>query len=168
MLENSPADATQLPTGCQPEKPSETSSSRCRPEYRRPVRGGVAARGAGTAAGDAGSGISERALAGAAKPSGSGGGKFLQGGAQPSLVVSFFLLFALIRFRNLAKWRTVRWCRSFFDQLTVTAPIEQVVDPHLHHLNVAVALGESVAEWGPSRNSKCPIVQPKVIIFDLC
>src|SRR5215471_12998075 len=49
------------------------------------------------------------------------------------------------------------------------APIEQVVDPHLHHLNVAVALGESVAgeESGPSRDSKCPIVQPKIIILDL-
>src|SRR5262249_27759578 len=28
-------------------------------------------------------------------------GKFLQGGAQPSLVVPFFLLFAFVRFRNL-------------------------------------------------------------------
>ena len=47
--------------------------------------------------------------------------------------------------------------------------IEQVVDPHLHHLNVAVALGESVAgkERGPGRNGKCPIVEPKIIILDL-
>src|SRR5215813_9069597 len=51
---------------------------------------------------------------------------------------------------------------------TVVA-IEQVVDPHLHHLNAAVALGESVAgkERGPGRNGKCPIVQPKIIILDL-
>src|SRR5262249_30964027 len=51
-----------------------------------------------------------------------------------------------------------------------TVAIEQVVDPHLHHLNVAVALGESVAgeESGdPSRNDKCPIIQPKIIILDL-
>src|SRR5690348_14786534 len=49
------------------------------------------------------------------------------------------------------------------------AVIEQVVDPHLHHLNAAVALGKSVAgeERGPGRNSKCPIVQPKIIILDL-
>src|SRR6516165_9589136 len=54
--------------------------------------------------------------------------------------------------------------------VAVAAPIEQVVDPHLHHLNVAVALGESVAgeESGdPSRNNKCPIIQPKIIILDL-
>jgi len=51
---------------------------------------------------------------------------------------------------------------------TVVA-IEQVVDPHLHHLNAAVALGESVAgeERGPGRNGKCPIAQPKIIILDL-
>src|SRR5262249_35900378 len=54
--------------------------------------------------------------------------------------------------------------------VAVAAPIEQVVDPHLHHLNVAVALGETVAgeESGdPSRNNKCPIIQPKIIILDL-
>src|SRR6266487_5201221 len=53
--------------------------------------------------------------------------------------------------------------------VAVAAPIEQVVDPHLHHLNVAVALGESVAgeEREPSGNSKCPIIQPKIIILDL-
>src|SRR5262249_43284445 len=54
--------------------------------------------------------------------------------------------------------------------VAIAAPIEQVVDPHLHHLNVAVALGESVAgeESGdPSRNNKCPIIQPKIIILDL-
>ena len=51
---------------------------------------------------------------------------------------------------------------------TVVA-IEQVVDPHLHHLNAAVALVESVAgkERGPGRNGKCPIVEPKIIILDL-
>src|SRR5262249_34281926 len=51
---------------------------------------------------------------------------------------------------------------------TVVA-IEQVVDPHLHHLNAAVALGESVAgeERRPGRNGKCPIAQPKIIILDL-
>jgi len=51
---------------------------------------------------------------------------------------------------------------------TVVA-IEQVVDPHLHHLNAAVALGESIAseERGPGRNGKCPIAQPKIIILDL-
>ena len=51
---------------------------------------------------------------------------------------------------------------------TVVA-IEQVVDPHLHHLNAAAALGESVGgkERGPGRNGKCPIVQPKIIILDL-
>src|SRR5262245_30544335 len=34
------------------------------------------------------------------------------------------------------------------------AQMEQVVDPHLHHLSIAVALGESVAgkEWRPSWN----------------
>src|SRR4029453_19218835 len=54
------------------------------------------------------------------------------------------------------------------ESVAVAAPIEQVVDPHLHHLNVAVALGESVAgeEREPSRNSKCPIVQPQIIILD--
>src|SRR5262249_9677584 len=54
--------------------------------------------------------------------------------------------------------------------VAVATPIEQVIDPHLHHLNVAVALGESVAgeESGdPSRNNKCPIIQPKIIILDL-
>src|SRR5215471_19212856 len=62
------------------------------------------------------------------------------------------------------------WCISFARSVAVAAPIEQVVDPHLHHLNVAVALGESVAgeESGdPSRNNKCPIIQPKIIILDL-
>src|SRR5262249_10411612 len=61
--------------------------------------------------------------------------------------------------------------QKFRRSVAVAAPIEQVVDPHLHHLNVAVALGESVAgeEWGdPSRNNKGPIIQPKIIILDLC
>src|SRR5262245_54388161 len=46
--------------------------------------------------------------------------------------------------------------------VAVAAPIEPVVDPRLHHLNVAVAPGEDVAgeEWGASRNNKCPILQP--------
>src|SRR5215471_14763775 len=60
--------------------------------------------------------------------------------------------------------RKLRW------SVAVATPIEQVVDPHLHHLNVAVALGESVAgeQWGdPSRNNKCPIIQPKIIILEL-
>ena len=60
--------------------------------------------------------------------------------------------------------------RSVPVPVAVAAPIEQVVDPHLHHLDVAVALGESVAgeEWGdPSRNNKCPIIQPKIVILDL-
>src|SRR5262249_59866716 len=52
--------------------------------------------------------------------------------------------------------------------IAVAAPIEQVVDPDLHHLDVAVALGESVAgeEWGASRDGKCPIVQPQIVILD--
>jgi hypothetical protein len=46
--------------------------------------------------------------------------------------------------------------------VAVAAPIEPVVDPRLHHLNVAVAPGEDVAgeEWGASGNNKCPILQP--------
>src|SRR5262249_46031039 len=53
--------------------------------------------------------------------------------------------------------------------IAVAAPIEQVIDPDLHHLDVAVALGESVAgeEWGASRDGKCPIVQPQIAILDL-
>jgi hypothetical protein len=52
--------------------------------------------------------------------------------------------------------------------VTVAVPIEPVVDPHLHHLDVAVVLSElSGEEWGASRNSKCPIVQPQITIFDL-
>src|SRR5262249_57042954 len=53
--------------------------------------------------------------------------------------------------------------------VAVAAAIEPIVDPDLHHLDVAVALGESVAgeERGTSRNSKCPIVQPQIVILDL-
>src|SRR5262249_28297938 len=51
---------------------------------------------------------------------------------------------------------------------TVVA-IEQGVDPHLHHLNAAVALGESVAGEGrrPGRKGKYPIPPPKIIIICL-
>ena len=52
--------------------------------------------------------------------------------------------------------------RSVATAIAIAAPIEPVVDPRLDHLNVAVALSESVAreERGASRNGKCPIVQP--------
>jgi hypothetical protein len=45
---------------------------------------------------------------------------------------------------------------------SVAAPIKPIVDPPLHHLNVAVAPGKRVAgeEWGTSWNNKCPILQP--------
>ena len=60
-------------------------------------------------------------------------------------------------------------CLKLRQSVAVAAPIEQVVDPDLHHLDVAVALGESVArkEWGASRNSKCSIVEPQIVILDL-
>jgi hypothetical protein len=51
---------------------------------------------------------------------------------------------------------------SLFRSIAVaTTPIEQIVDSHLQHLNVAIALSESVAreERGACRNGKCPIVQ---------
>src|SRR5262249_12126529 len=54
--------------------------------------------------------------------------------------------------------------------VAIAAPTAQAAAPDLHQLNVAVALGESVAgeESGdPSRNDKCPINQPKIIILDL-
>jgi hypothetical protein len=42
----------------------------------------------------------------------------------------------------------------------VAAPIEPVVDPHLHHLDVAVPLDESVSgkESEPNRSKKSPVV----------
>src|SRR5215471_9417989 len=47
------------------------------------------------------------------------------------------------------------------------APIETVVYPPLHHLNAAVTQGESVAGEEPSRNSKCPIIEPQIVILHL-
>src|SRR5262249_46622433 len=46
--------------------------------------------------------------------------------------------------------------------------IEQVIDSNLHHLNIRVAGGESVAGEEPSGwSSKCLAVQPEIIILDL-
>jgi hypothetical protein len=44
--------------------------------------------------------------------------------------------------------------------VAVAAPIETVVDPHLHHLDVAVPLDERVSgkESEPNRSNKCPVV----------
>jgi hypothetical protein len=41
-----------------------------------------------------------------------------------------------------------------------TVPPEPIVDPELHHLDVAVVSGESVAGEKPGRNRKRPDVQP--------
>src|SRR5262249_60411985 len=62
-----------------------------------------------------------------------------------------------------------QFCLKLHRSVAVAAPIEPIVDPCLHHMNVAVDLCESVAreKWGASRNSKCPIVEPQIVIFDL-
>jgi hypothetical protein len=54
------------------------------------------------------------------------------------------------------------WSCEAHLSVAVAAPIKAIVDPPLHHLNVAVAPGKRVAgeEWGASRNNKCPILQP--------
>src|SRR5262249_31359321 len=52
---------------------------------------------------------------------------------------------------------------------SIPAPIEQVVDPHLHHLDVSVADGENVVgeEWRSSRSSKCLAAQSQIIVLEL-
>src|SRR6266581_4467799 len=51
--------------------------------------------------------------------------------------------------------------------VAVAAPIETVVDPHLHHLDVAVPHKESVSGLEPKRSNKCPVVQPQKVILHL-
>ena len=50
--------------------------------------------------------------------------------------------------------------------IAIAAPIETVVDPHLHHLDVAVPHKESVSREAlePKRSNKCPVVQPQKVI----
>src|SRR5215813_15271844 len=74
-----------------------------------------------------------------------------------------------VHFRDHILSADSQFCLKLHRSVAVATPIEPIVDPCLHHLNVAVDLCESVAgeEWGASRNSKCPIVQPQIVIFDL-
>src|SRR5262249_6648938 len=57
--------------------------------------------------------------------------------------------------------------------IAITAPIETVVDPQFHHLDVAVPLDERVPGKSeprtnkPNRSNKCPVVQPQEIILNL-
>src|SRR5262249_43226423 len=53
--------------------------------------------------------------------------------------------------------------------IAITAPIETVVDPYLHHLDVAVPHKKSVSGEAlePKRSNKCPVLQPQKIILHL-
>src|SRR5215831_11264462 len=59
--------------------------------------------------------------------------------------------------------------KSFARLITIAAPIETVVDPHLHHLDVAVPHKESVSRepLEPKRSNECPVVQPQKVILHL-
>src|SRR5262249_53195770 len=51
--------------------------------------------------------------------------------------------------------------------VAVAAPIETVVDPYLHHLDVAVPHKESISceALEPKRSNKCPLLQTQKIIL---
>src|SRR5215468_1315220 len=53
--------------------------------------------------------------------------------------------------------------------VAIAAPVEEVVDPHLHHLDVAVPHKESISSEAlePSGGNKCPVVEPQKIILHL-
>ncbi len=64
------------------------------------------------------------------------------------------------RTNNMAFDSPAKLRRSVAVAVAVAAPIETVVDPHLHHLDVAVPLDERVSgkESEPNRSNKCPVV----------
>ena len=49
------------------------------------------------------------------------------------------------------------------------APVEQVVEPDFHHLDIAVAGGERIAgeDRGRGWNEEGPVAQPEIVVFHL-
>jgi len=49
------------------------------------------------------------------------------------------------------------------------APVEQVVEPDFHHLDIAVAGGERIAgkDQGRGRYDEGPVAQPEIVVFQL-
>src|SRR6516225_8846695 len=59
--------------------------------------------------------------------------------------------------------------RAIAIAIAIAAPIKTVVDPNLHHLDVAVPHKEGVSREAleSKRSNKCPVVQPQKVILHL-
>src|SRR5271163_3936702 len=63
--------------------------------------------------------------------------------------------------------RSQKWIQRLVSGGNRCAPVEQVVDPDFHHLDIAVVGGEPIAgkERGGGRNDEGPVAQTEIIVF---